>query len=654
MRLSYQPIANFSGGGAVAGINQAASNIGTGLSRIGSGLTALGDRREQRLEKQRQKQEASALERINLLAQQATSEDELNNLTAQALGINPQGTASGGPQGAPRGNVPTGVAAALSARRQNLLANNDARAVTANRIEDTRGTRIANDGSQIGLDRLTAANDAQNKYASEITEAQRLANSGNLEAAQELAGRTSASIAQEFGADVATDLFSRVNTSATEGDTTRTGIVANALGLEASEIANQGSRIGNQGQLQSQSIQREQANRTNRALDYTFGRQQIQDQRADKVFERAETAQEAGALIFQQFPDLEHGLLAIQESNLSPRAKEETIQHVTAAHAADPNIFNTRNPIDPLAPADGIFNENDARIARGETDTITLPDGTTQEVRPPSNSSINPTTVVAEIRQARVEARQRADSIDIFDDVNAIGDITAEDGTPIPVTRRLVELYDHVDMPDKWVNRITQAQNKYNLSDQEVLAIAKRSLGERGSNFLHLNRIPGNERADEHILDVDIFDGIASRYADVKKTGLAANISEINQHVERAENIESTLSRLHESRARTKPDSKERERLNKRITGLNDTLAGLSTEMNTLIGEGDNFVEEARNSVLANRGGSERSSIQGQNIVNNSQPLTTQQRLRLAAGTSAASSPNIAAGNFLFGSRNAR
>jgi len=144
-------------------------------------------------------------------------------------------------------------------------------------------------------------------------------------------------------------------------------------------------------------------------------------------------------------------------------------------------------------------------------------------------------------------------------------------------------------LPDKWLNRIERAQRgkpgERALTDAEVMVIADRSFRARGANYLGVNLLPGGERADERILDVDLFDQIAKDYREANPSNLAAQSRRIRDYNTRASGLQSTIASLENERARAiqANDNAAKTRLDKRISNSRDELAGIARRVDGML-----------------------------------------------------------------------
>lgn len=592
-RLYYQPIAAPQVGGASSSVTQAASAIGAGFDRIGSGLTRLGERRQERQELKQAQANQRAQEQFALLAQNVKSEEELDALTTNLLGLNsgptaagPQGQRGGGPPSLGGTNVP-GLSDILAGRRENLLANNTTRLNNEGKSESNRAARITNDGSQLGLDRANLANEFQKEFGPQIAEARRLASVGDLQGAQALEADIARTATSKYGSDLVTSLYEGTLGLATSGDSTRTGITQNRLGIAETELNLRGTR-------QTQNIRAAEAADADRTRDFNFGRDQIAANRQDAEFVRGEVVQEAVAQVASGAFSREDALQRVQGSNLTAREKVATSQALAAAFDANSNLLDTTNPLDPNLVVDRIFNRGDRQRAEGTFDfgTIIGPDGVPRygKSREPTNSNLDPASTVAGIQSASRTVQQTRPALAIFNEVQNVEASLAESGgNNVNLGEQLRTRYEGTQLPDKWLNRIERAQRgkpgERALTDAEVMVIADRSFRARGANYLGVNLLPGGERADERILDVDLFDQIAKDYRAANPSNLAAQSRRIRDYNTRASSLQSSISSLENERARAiqANDNAAKTRLDRRISDSRDELAGIARRVDGML-----------------------------------------------------------------------
>ena len=555
-RLFYQPVGLPSGGGSASAVASAASSVGAGFDRIGTGLTNLGLRREQRFQARQAQQQSQALEGLKLLTQNAGSEEDLGALTRELIGL-------GSGEGA--GFVP-GASDAIGSRRGNIIANNTIR-------ENNRRTQVGNDAAQLENTLAQRADDAQREYGTQITELNRLSDLNDpraLENREALLGEISA----KYGADIASAVITNSRNLQASGDQVRTGIESNALDIL--------------GIRQDQSIQASEAADANRARDFTFDNAVVDRNRSDQAFNRGETVAEAVAAIKTEAFSREDALRLVDESALDPRVKEQVSQQLAVDFDANSALLDTTNPVDPLTPIDDIFNSTD-RTAR-DVENAFAAIGIEGEI--PTVTDIDPTVVSAGIQESVRQAQRVRPSLGIFNEANAIEEEFGDSAGNIgDLATTIANRYESTSLPDKWQNRLERTQRRHNLSDAEVVAIADRSFKARGANFLGVNvLVPGGQRADERILDVDEFDRLAKDYSKNNRSNLRADATRLNESASRARTLETQIPNLIRARQRAietggSRGDREKERLDQQITAAYQELSALEQRTSGILGQ---------------------------------------------------------------------
>lgn len=570
-QLYYQPVALPNFGSAASGVTQAGLGLSTSLRSLGEGITNLGKRRQARLDEENARAQQGALEALKLVAGGAGSDAELASINNALLGL-------------PEGVTLPGAADAVAQRRSALLENDLTRADIASRTATARNTNATARGTELentGLEatnRLNARNQAfQDEFASDINEVRRLNTVGDRAAANELEQSILARAGDRFGTDPSALLSGSLSLFG-EGETVRDD--------------NASRDLDRRGERQRQDIQAAEASDQNRERDSLFQVNSLKREvEADNIV-RGEVTDQIVAQSMTNAISEEDALLNLRNTpNLTARERTAAAEGIRAKFSADPNALDTYNPLDPSIPTDRIFNNTD-RAEASLNDTLKNLGYKGPEIQLNSNSDIDVPRTAAGIAAAGQRVIRANPSFAIFNEIQAIeqSDLTNAAGAIPNMGQAIRDQYPQLSTPDKWINEVNRLQRKHKLSDAETMAIVDRSMKARGANFLGINMLPGNQRADETIIDVDEFDKLAADFTKNNAGSLGADFKTVNDMVGRAGTLSNQITDLETQRQRAQQAGRTAtvNRLNDRITDARDELAGIETRIQGLLPESSN------------------------------------------------------------------
>lgn len=570
-QLFYQPVALPNFGSAASGVTQAGLGLSSSLRSLGEGITNLGKRRQARIDEENARAQAGALEALKLVAGNAGSGAELDAINNALLGL-------------PEGVTLPGAADAVAARRSALLENeltradiSSRRATARNTNATARGTELENTGLE-ATNRLNARNQAfQDEFATDINEVRRLNAIGDRQAANELEQSILARAGDRFGTDPSALLSGSLNLF-NEGETIRD--------------ENAERDLNRRGERQRQSIQAAQEADANRRRDSDNSLAILQNELDAEEAVRKDVTEQVVASSLSGAISEEDALLNLsRRTDLTARERTAAAEGIRKKFSDDPNALDTYNPLDPSVPTDRIYNNVD-KAQRAINGTLESLGYEGPKLRLNSNSDIDVPRTAAGIAAAGQRVIRANPSFAIFNEIQAIenSDITNSAGAIPNMGQAIRDQYPQLSTPDKWINEVNRLQRKHKLSDAETMAIVDRSMKARGANFLGVNLLPGNQRADETIIDVDEFDKLAADFTKNNAGTLGADFRTINDMVGRAGTLSNQITDLETRRQRAQQAGRTSDvnKLNKRITDARDELAGIETRIQGLLPESSN------------------------------------------------------------------
>lgn len=572
MTIRYQQVST-PGLGGIGGIGSGGSSISAGLRSIGTGLTNLGTRREERMEKDKAKADAAALETFKQSLLGAETEDDVAALLAQA-------SAGGTPV--------VGGADAAAARQRSILDQQGIfldqegkRASNAGLAETNRGVRIGNDGEQLKLDVANNAVDFDKRFGGRINEANIAGRRGDTETMDNILDEITREASPLYGADIVNDMVDDAFGRLKLGDETRTGIKQNDLDLRQGEESLRGTRVGTDIQID--------ANRDRgRAADLTYeqGRnaldQVLNAQAEDKTVRDQFAAYTLGATSQE---DVLYNIR--QDLNLKDVEKTRVLSAVNQAFAADPNLLNTYNPLDPSARPDNIFSSEDQALARsGGAGTVERavrqPDGSYRREQVTSNNRQNAGVVAAGIQRSADAFVKGNDSQSIY---NEAFNFEQQEGDLPNVTQYIRDKYPELEITDRQGGKLLKIAQEENLTESEMLAIADRAIKRRGTNLI--NWLPGGDHRDDTVFSPNRFREIAREYKNQNPARLAEQSQLISQYTAQSQALVQRLTQAKQERQRAiqAGDSSKKSLLDIQITDMNDELAGIQSVMDSMVQE---------------------------------------------------------------------
>lgn len=204
-RLFWQQV-GVGGGSSASALASAADLVSRGGDGIGLELTRWGERRQARLDKRRANAESEALHQIDMLLNNATTEDEVAEIQRALIG---------------RGGLPEGTAGLVDAQLDSIFKNDISRSIARGNNASAEHRELGNDASRLKNTVDQNAFDFQKNEAAALTEITDLAIEGKNYDAQldALRERT----ASTYGADVVNQAIRGALADRDTGSTSRHG-----------------------------------------------------------------------------------------------------------------------------------------------------------------------------------------------------------------------------------------------------------------------------------------------------------------------------------------------------------------------------------------------------------------------------------------------